>query len=468
MNMEKNSFIKIALDVWPRWLDPFLTMDFSDRCILNLLHEPLVSSKKSCQITLLSASTYKVRIKDNLFWSNGERVTSEDYAQQFYRYKNFLKKLQPNSQRLSAHLPIQSIKVVSKKDLQIQTKIKNTRLLKNMLNMPFFTPFPRWINVETYDPLLSPYPFFSGPFMIDEFTDTSLRLVPNPYHDEIQALKTPICGVEFVFTKNREDTLKKLRSNKLNITCSSQFGFKKNDFKGLKTVEKKLPLTGFIFLNPNRKPFLKVDDRRTILEGIENIKRNSTLICHPCASLIDDFIPSYYSESLFYTKKVFVRKLTSFGKNQRRGTPLKFELIYSDDFPNKQILEILSTRLKKYELFMRPKELSYRKFIDHILVNDYSACFSIVASPHSHFFGILRQFALQVSDSILSKTYRALIEKYETTNSDNEGKKIITTMKDILWRDVCVIPVCEFTSLIGITPMVNHGLIQLLKNRGFL
>lgn len=80
------STINIALDVFSYAEDIWSVSDYSGEQIYNKLSLPLFRYERD-KIALFAATSYKqgqseitIKIKSNLYWSNGEKVIAADYA----------------------------------------------------------------------------------------------------------------------------------------------------------------------------------------------------------------------------------------------------------------------------------------------------------------------------------------------------------------------------------------------------
>jgi len=168
--------------------------------------------------TIEKGKRYQFRLKENLYWSDGVKITSEDVAQTFA----LIKTLETNSQTSNLYS-----KAANKIDLVKSTDddrtfefiVQGDNVIPGFFEAISFKILPAHLitdmnanNITLPDPILNRFPVGSGPFMLSGTGDDFVDLVINKYFNGI----TPqINKIRFKFFTSEQSAYNALVSGQI-------------------------------------------------------------------------------------------------------------------------------------------------------------------------------------------------------------------------------------------------------------
>lgn len=235
-DLSRNEQIIVALDSNPTQLDPRLSQDSVSNQIQRFLFNPLLAFDKDGKIELVLAEkwehtdplTHIITIKKNVFFHNGEKLTSEDIKYTFESLRNPLFG-SPKSSMLK-----------DLKEIELNSKHKLTFILKRP-SASFAECLMIGIVPKSASKEFQKKPIGTGPFKFSHYkNDETLELVPFKKYFEksvnfkklifkiipeetIRILELESGGVDFIQNGFSPDILPRLENNP-NLRISKRIG----------------------------------------------------------------------------------------------------------------------------------------------------------------------------------------------------------------------------------------------------
>ncbi len=249
----------------PITLNPILSANGADQELSALLYAPL-GKLLAASSTTSDGKIYTLELKDDLKWSDGKNLTSDDVVFTIQTIQDY-----------NAHSPLYqswkgiSVEKVSRVQVKLTIPSRNVFFADAIQSLPvvprhIYGPIP----VENLD--LSVYklkPVGSGPYKVKDFSKrsdgfiTEYRLVPNPYWNGAAPL---IPNFSFQFFETIADVAQALAFHQVNGFASFwPLGFDSSSLKGF-TIDK-LPGSNYYaaFFNQNNNAMLKDQNVRQAL-----------------------------------------------------------------------------------------------------------------------------------------------------------------------------------------------------------
>lgn len=205
--------IRIAIESNVRSFDSRYAVDANSQYMENLIHCSLIDFNPQGKITpqlaseepkWLSPTTLSIKLRDDLYFSNGKKVTSQDVkatyeqltSQQVFPRSGAFRKLKKISQKNLNHLIFE----LSEPDASFQNNLVIGILPKEHLKQ------------SPIDIKKTPT---CGPFTLTEKNTNRILISPNPYYQGLKTNRTPI---EFKVVKSEKTRLSKLRASEIDIS----------------------------------------------------------------------------------------------------------------------------------------------------------------------------------------------------------------------------------------------------------
>jgi len=259
-------------------INPVISNNSVDQKISKLLFSPLSLFIKNLTISP-DGKEYGIEIKDNLKWSDGSPITSDDIIFTIKTIQN------PNANSL-LYETWDGVKIERVSLIKVNLKIPNSNFLfKNQIENLQIIPAHIFENIPPENFLLSEYrlkPISSGPYKFYKLSKqkngfiASLSLIPN---ENFPLQKPLIKKFEFVFFKNEKEIIDALTLHKI-----SGFGtwallnnnIEENINKFYK-IEKILSTTYYaLFFNENSPLFKNQSFKKALMVSInlEELRKN--------------------------------------------------------------------------------------------------------------------------------------------------------------------------------------------------
>lgn len=302
--------IKFSIDYYDK-NSFFKQFDYSNKIILNAITDPLfIYDKKenkyipnACIDYKIEGNTYIFTLKDNLYFYDGNKVTSQDYVDVLIDNKGLLE------------LNIISIKSKDNKVI-IDLKEKDDTLIKK-LSIYLSAPHKN----KT-----------SGRYYIDKISSEQIELLPNKFYRNKVKEK-----LEFIKLETIEENLDYFNKKKLDIT--------NNTFIKLNNINKQLEKSAIIFSIEISSKYSKNIRERIV----KSINKNN---------LVSSLGKSYYIKNDFFFGEETKYKY----KNKKNKEHLKLKLSYNKFYPNKEIAELIKKELEKNNFEIDLIENTYDDF----------------------------------------------------------------------------------------------------------
>lgn len=292
--------IKFSIDYYDK-KSFFKTLDYSNKIILSSTSDTLfiydLKENKyilnACRGVSIYGKKYIIKLRDDLYFYDGKRVTGEDYYDAILKYKEFLPSFSDNLNLIS----------FTNDELIIILKHKD-KLLLNKLSFYLFTPNRN--NVT------------SGKYYLSDINDEFIILKNNKYYRNNSNKKLKFIKCE---DYNIE---KELFSEKI-------VDIDNNTFFELSNLNMNNEKSGIIIsLEISTKIPLK--ERKDIVRNI-----NKTNISNKLGN-------SYFVKDDFFFNNIFKHKKRNTKKN---GNGKILKLLYNEFYPNFQIASFIKEELEK-------------------------------------------------------------------------------------------------------------------------
>lgn len=292
--------IKFSIDYYDK-KSFFKTLDYSNKIILSSTSDTLfiydLKENKyilnACRGVSIYGKKYIIKLRDDLYFYDGKRVTGEDYYDAILKYKEFLPSFSDNLNLIS----------FTNDELIIILKHKD-KLLLNKLSFYLFTPNRN--NVT------------SGKYYLSDINDEFINLKNNKYYRNNSNKKLKFIKCE---DYNIE---KELFSEKI-------VDIDNNTFFELSNLNMNNEKSGIIIsLEISTKIPLK--ERKDIVRNI-----NKTNISNKLGN-------SYFVKDDFFFNNIFKHKKRNTKKN---GNGKILKLLYNEFYPNFQIASFIKEELEK-------------------------------------------------------------------------------------------------------------------------
>lgn len=233
-NDTRESLITYNIAIKPETFNPKLVRDVVSIQVNSMINEGLLhyDEDKNEYFGALADSfiedknILKFKIKDNVYWSNGKKITIDDFIYGFKlaldkevasQYADMLFSIK-NSQKFNkGEIPFEEVGVYKENDYLVIELEKNIPYFKYILTLPISYP----INKEFYDEYKDEYGIdkdkvlYSGQFKIKEMDDSKILLEKNKdYYSNLSNLE----NIKLIFINNFDVVDKLIKNGELDIT----------------------------------------------------------------------------------------------------------------------------------------------------------------------------------------------------------------------------------------------------------
>lgn len=264
-----------------------------------------VISELACKTykTLRGGQLYKFILRDDLYFSNGKKVTAKDYLERItvcIEQKNFI------------DIELNNIKeiIAQEQILIIKLKTRDKHFYKIFSN-----------------PNLAP---LSGPFALDKFNKNKILLIPNKYHRLYTKYANNLTFLK-IRTFNQDINNFKKRVSNFTSNTSFKYSMTKN-YKDNIFIYQNFITMALSFININLLDKKNIAIRRAILCSIDKDKISEYF--NGFILPTDNFLLSYDN---IYNKQKIVKPLEK----------TNISIGYDDFYPNKIIAEFIKAQLLK-------------------------------------------------------------------------------------------------------------------------
>jgi peptide/nickel transport system substrate-binding protein len=295
--------IKLGLVGQPMSLQPILAKNETDQILSRLIFNDLVSLSSKIEPEK-DNKTWLIRLKENLFWSNGKKITSDDVIFTISKIKE--------AEISSLYYDFwKNIEVQRNSELEITLKLPESySFLPQILSNFFILPKHIFADVPVKNWYLSEYnlkPIASGPYKFKSINIlkngfiSDLVLEINPYYTE---QKPYIQEINIKFYPNKETLLRDFNNGQINV-------FEENDFKNITDLkiphnQINFPISNYyaIFINQAQNLALKEKEVRQALNLLIDKNQLIQNVFYGNAKAINSPLPWIYNVDEEYNPKL--------------------------------------------------------------------------------------------------------------------------------------------------------------------
>ncbi len=248
----------------PTYVNPILAGNEADRDLVRLTFAnlPTLADKIEAE---KNGKVYHVRLKENLFWSDGEKLTSDDVV-------FTLQELQDPQTGSPYLVNWQGVSVSRVSELEVQFDLATPNaFFRQYLNDLYAIPKHLFADTPPANWKLSDYnlrPVGSGPYVFDSYEKradgfiSAYRLVSN---DKYAGNKPYIENFSFIFFTKPEDLIKGFNSGQVDAVAGLEPQSLSDIRRTYDLAEYSLPVYYAVFWNQNQNPALADDAVRNAL-----------------------------------------------------------------------------------------------------------------------------------------------------------------------------------------------------------
>ena len=443
-NQEKESILNIGISDFDN-INPLITDNEDIINVSTILYEPLLKLSDNYEIELglaeewskSNATTYLVKLKDNLKWNDGSSVTGTDV-------KYTIEILQEGKSVYSDNVDnIKSVEIIDGNTIRITLK-KEEPFFEYNLIFPIISS-EQFKNEDFYKSRLAP--LSTGMYKVVSATKEQIELEQNENWYNANNVERKIDKVIITFFETMGDAYNSLKIGNIDLVCTSNtnvedyigtIGFVTKDYKGREL--------DFLSLNCEDSLLANKEVRQAINYAIDKNKINSSVFNNNCyvSSFPIDYGSYLYSKESksSYNKEKANEVLENAGWEYRYGYWRKTEN-YTTQYLNLSLVVDNSneTRVKVAELIeeqleeiginvslYRVSNSSYKNYLEN---KNYDMIITGVNNGYSpdlsYFIGednisnyqneevtnILNEVKNIADQELLKEKYNRLIEIYE-------------------------------------------------------
>lgn len=218
---KKGGVLKIGLVGQPTNLNPVIQFSEPDKILNRLLFTPLIDLAEKVE-PIENNQFWKLRLKENIFWSDNKKITSDDVMFTILKIKEA-----ENSSMLYSFW--QNVEVERVSELEVKFKLKEKYSFFPIVLEDFFiVPKHIFADIPVLNWHLSEYnlkPISNGPYKIEKInieprgfiTDAWLSL--NQYYPPEKPF---ISKINIIFYPNKEELIKSFNSGHIDLLISEE------------------------------------------------------------------------------------------------------------------------------------------------------------------------------------------------------------------------------------------------------
>lgn len=393
--------------------------------------------------------TYEITIRNDLFWSDGTKVTAEDYVRGFFAIINS----KHNIYRILLKDIVNYGKFIKdKNENNIGIEVVGRKIIFRLVHPNnLFIIFLSTINFSPKHH--SEVMLAAGAYNIETVTENGIILSRNPFFTlDKSNPNIEVDYIHYIKPASRYESLQQYEQKQLDITCNTMFPYEQlSKFKERKDFYQE-PSNIFMILRKEKKcnPILEEKVfRQAILFSLNraNLCANFHYALTPMTDFFFDSnmnqnISSPLVDNLYNSELAADLFHLLFSMYNIKDVRLK--VAFDDYFPNKEVLELVSIELKSYNIYL---ELIQDNFLTPSKSADLRL--HLLTSPVYHPFPIYLKEAYDhdFMKNDTWKTYIALLESYHKCNDDDKKKQILEVINTTLISEAFIIPLFKMQSL---------------------
>lgn len=399
---------------------------------------------------------YKFHIKDNLFWSNGNKIVARDFEDFFkdifiYSKENSIKFNELNSiygvkdYLINGNLDNIAIKAKENNILEVRLNNKDSDFLK-ILSKPKYKL--RKIDDETknYKENFNNIQY-TGAFKISKIDKENITVNKNNKYWDKENIK--MNKVVFKSIKNSEEALAYLRTDKLDLFMNPPIveldNLNKEGF-----ISKKLSLetANIIF---NKKDYIDLNLRRALDACINRQQICSDILYNKAVPAVA-YVPNNleendgvnYSKNYFSINENLKRAKEFLQKSEYKKSNKDLKIISMEDPISNKIINNLIEKIKdNLDINIVLINCKNEKELKQKMKNgDYDLAFIVNKSNKNNPLKFLYSY------TGYSVQYRESLNKIESEDNMWKKREHINKAQDILVKDLYSIPVCFFYDIL--------------------
>lgn len=433
--------INIAIDVFSYTKNIWSVSDYSGEQIYSKLALPLFRHRKEA-LELFSVKSFEqhddqiiLNLRDDLYWSNGDRVTAHDYA----RAINYILRTENNRyQKL--------LLSVFRHPVGVEV-IENNVLL---INTSWYDPFiVHYLSLINFSPMhISDLNLYAGPYKIKKMSEEICELEPNSF----------FCGdknegwveyINYILLPSDPEACAFHRGD-VHVSCDTSLdlhryrqSLQKADFhQGSETL--------VMLLSPGNKfNELPFDILQLTSCAVDRLK---------ISALYDSMLEPVESWLSFYKQSFYE---CDFPPAFRRSSSVEVDVAFEDFYPNKEILQHLAAQLSCYNVLLNLHDDKYGCW-----VNDCHFRFEIRKIPKNSPIQLIRSDVSRLSKSAVC--YNEMKKEYSKLYLLENKHRLLDIFKTVdlcLRQQVLYIPLFIFPTGYFCHPKINASSIMLPGSR---
>lgn len=267
--------LKIGILGQPSNINSILAKDNPDKILTTLLFTPLSKLTDKIEPVENNANIWRVRLKENIFWSDGKKITSDDIVFTILK----IKEAKDNSELYSFW---QNIEAERLSELEVQFKLgENYSFFKEILDNFYIVPKHIFADLPVLNWNFSEYnlrPVSNGKYLID-----AINILKNGFISEIVlktnkyylAQKPYIPQINIKFYTNMQNLLKAFNTGDIQAFSLTDFNnFSNLDLKRPYDIQA-FPVLDYyaVFINQSKNLALKdLDIRKAMFISVDRTR----------------------------------------------------------------------------------------------------------------------------------------------------------------------------------------------------
>ena len=480
---EKIDDINIDITETVKNLDPQFALGNMERNIILNINEGLMRYSHSGELELGLAESYSIspdkltitfKLRDNLMWSNGDALTSDDFKFMFERMFD----LSHSSPFVSSLMPIENASEVlsgEKEFSELGVKFPDKKTIEIKLREPkesflevfaesFMSPCNKSFFKSTYGKygVEKKFTLCNGAFTLSRWDERQLTLTRNQaYYDE---LSTKNSNVNIYI--NREAKKKQTDSNLVNLLLEDKTDILSitEEYRSLVpsdkyTLTKRSNRTWYIGFNLNSRYFKNEDIRTAFGFDKSRMGEYNADVFDITDKIIPPSAQDGYRGVVFSTpseeemNKAYRRALSELNIDMLSGVKCYY---LADSGLDEVMTEYIRQKNKLYGTFISPKPLETEEFFDTLKSGNFNIIMFSLTAEGFEPTDFLKQFT---SDSVNnfcgvnSEELDALILKASETDDKLERNELLKMAEE------------ELLSIGAVQPIFNTSEYILINNR---
>ncbi|GAA0733166.1 ABC transporter substrate-binding protein [Clostridium oceanicum] len=486
----KRNYMVYDIDSEPKDLIMLGNSNKKEQNILISLFDGLVSLDKNNKIKgelskkweiNKDKTKYKFILKDNIYWSNGDKITAKDFEKFFINIIEYSKENNIKIDDLKCIYGVSQYMNIGDRD-KIAIKAKEDNSLEISLNYPcdYFLDIlaKPCYKLRKIDKKLLDYKNtcnkipYSGAFVIDTVAKEGMNLKKNKYYWDKDKIKNEKIKVNF--NKSNEESLAGFKMGKVDVFMDPpDFELDVLKDNGLITSKNIQKLK---ILSINNKNFKDTDlrksidcsiDREYICTHIYNglCEKADSYVIKKEGSKANPYYKKYFEFNKNHSKaKELLKKSIEKAKKEKKDYKGEFvlHLISKDTSKDKNICEYISKSIKDaLNINVVWKSYESQKDLNKAIKNgEYDVALTECNGEYSNsleFLNILTNISYKNNYGYNNYNYDTFIRNAKIQKDSKKKKDLILKAQDVLEKDSSILPLgfkksilCKSSKLDGI------------------